>query len=189
MFSGNLREYFEEIYVRNTSTIIFNTLFIESKTNFYEKYNSFLIESKVFTDVRSFTIDSIFLLSDSVIDLYEIIEHERVKLITQRIINEFIDSVIDYLLQIRPILLKNLNITTQILIELQVVFLVLNDSMCELNLSKRKNALLILYKVICEIRNVSNLAEEYIDETVVFKDEELQRKKKLISESLDKYSS
>jgi hypothetical protein len=61
--------------------------------------------------------------------------------------------------------------------------------MNEINLSKRKNLFYILYNIICEIRNVNNIAKEYIDETAVFKDDEIQRKKKLISESLDKYSS
>ena len=75
------------------------------------------------------------------------------------------------------------------MIELQVLFLIVNDFMSELNLSKKKVVLYLLYNVICEIRNVSNFTEEYIDEIAVFKDDEIIRKKKLINDSLDKYSS
>ncbi len=71
---------------------------------------------------------------------------------------------------------------------MQVVFLVLNDMMNDYNLSKRKNVFYILYSIICEIRNVSNFAQEFVDEAVVFKEDEIQRKKKLINDSLLKYS-
>jgi hypothetical protein len=35
---------------------------------------------------------------------------------------------------------------------------------------------------------VSNFAQEFVDEAVVFKEDEIQRKKKLINDSLLKYS-
>ena len=38
-------------------------------------------------------------------------------------------------------------------------------------------------------KNVSNFTEEYKDEIAIFKDDEIIRKKKIINDSLDKYSS
>ena len=76
-FAQKLIDYFTDIYVKNTSKILFKTLFSENKNNFYEKYNSFLMESNVFSDIRSNNVDAIFILSDSFKDLYEISKLEK----------------------------------------------------------------------------------------------------------------
>jgi hypothetical protein len=113
-FANKIIEYFEDIYVGNTSKILFKILFHENKINFYDKYNNFLIDTKPFTDLRSNTIDAIFTLSDSVKDLYDISKQEKTNLLIQSILNELFDLIADYLLKTKPNLLKNINMTIQV---------------------------------------------------------------------------
>jgi hypothetical protein len=61
--------------------------------------------------------------------------------------------------------------------------------MDDLNLSKRKKLFYLLYSIIGEVRNLKNLSEEYVDESIVFNPEELKNKRILISETLEKYKS
>jgi len=104
-FCDKIKQTLINNYVTNSSMIMFDFLFEKTSLNnmqntFYEKYNSHLVETTPFTDIRSTLLDAVLTLSDSFKELFEIEKINRIVALIKEILNKVITKIAEYMPEI-----------------------------------------------------------------------------------------
>jgi hypothetical protein len=215
---ANLQNLFSDQFIKNEAIImhdLFISTFDNSKnfSNFYEKYDILLTSNEYqdannfFTDVRSVVVEIIFHIANVIKEFYELdidflndVEYgttktDKIKSLINFSLYYFFDKLSNYIRQNS----ENLITEKKLIVIYQIYFEILFINMFLENIIKLKNETFLSLKNL--LKNILELIVEYkvkhkiyieaplqIEEEIIFSNEEILKKKKVLDNYSTKYS-